>query len=447
MDIGLSVSTGQGYAPPLMPVREVPRLSSPVSAQNFNRSIIGIQNNTSDPSRINMYQSLTYAVLTIKGTAAYLNLPFGNGESEPFLVVVDGVSSTPQRTGGVVTLFEGLADVEHVVFFGSVNPAQGFAYFETTGDVLTITGQDAYAVIPEYVAQVGEAAVGSAAMIRPHQKAGFAPLDTLHNPPQATAGMGSVAVRGTDIRKFYITSTAVNGGVGVSVDGGPLISLETDDDFGFATFDPPQGTHEFCFFSNESGQFAKVFAVASHDPFQVLDRPQLHHYGHSIVHGNFVGGPLYTDMPSTAVRNGYLSNCMGVSGRTIAQTRSIIDTVMGYVQVDAQDLAVLDLGQNDGDGAMSNQDRLDYTYIVNTLLSEGYGTVLCLSVMDDGSSPADFNNSLQNLIDVEINDVRVSYVDRSAYGLVTTGDGVHPTLAGYIEMNALNMIHLDSFIP
>jgi hypothetical protein len=177
---------------------------------------------------------------------------------------------------------------------------------------------------------------------------------------------------------------------------------------------------------------------------------RLHYFGHSIVAAGAANG--VSDIVLTAFRKGYFPGNFGVSGDTLALVEGRIATLLALLTVTSSDVAVLDIGRNNGDTALTVGEQTSLTNILNALVGKGYGKVLVLGQLQLTGiawtpDTNGLNGSISSLVSARA-DICV-FVNRSTYdaGISTSGnDKTHPDVAGYAVMDANNVTYIDPLI-
>jgi lysophospholipase L1-like esterase len=355
-------------------------------------------------------------------------------------------------TNGELTLFSGLADEAHLV---SVDLSEAFgtaAYIPGAGPGLTVAGEAPEALLPAYRYHFARPDVVTGTALTDHPSSdGFEPARVLDRSPGTGSMFPSMGLRGSFSELiFTVRPPASPVSVYVSVDGGDPLRL--DPTSGVARYVPEPGEHSYCIWTDATGRTLVVGTNEAAD--LAYQPPRLFAIGHSITEGVAAGdedGVLrlasFTDLPMTAARNGYVPGISGIGGNRVDHAAARIDGVLSKMTIAPQDVAIVDLGRNDS--SLDGQAATDYHAILDSLKARGFGRILCLSVMYDGTAFDGLNQQMRDIISSR-NDSSIIYIDRDHYtpaNGVTAPDGVHPDRAGYLAMNELNKAAIDPYLP
>lgn len=428
--------------------------SDPVTT-NFSSATIatalaGPVDTTTNTARRTLRAATTTWLGRIRGTEALLTVASHANTANVILVSVDGSAFTALTTASnIATLFTGLTDDWHTVAFRPGTAFGNTVYLAATGDILAVTGASPAIDVPTNMVQVGVSgdftASGLSALSSPvnHVPASYYTDFSINT----GRSLGSISGRGAPTKLWIATKATY---VAVSVDGAAP-SYYAGGTQGGVLVTCDGATHDYHVWDSgfASGTLGTLLSLGSDAAWSDLSvERRLHHFGHSIAAGQAGTSRAHTDMARTAARNGYLFNNLAWDGRTIATLESTLTTVLAPLTVTSADVAVVDIGRNDGTGALSGGNQTSLTNVINALLTKGYGTVLVLGQMVQTSYDPDaggLNGSISSLVS-GLGNPAVIFVSRSAYTGVATSDGTHPTDAGYVTMDGFNVTSIDPLI-
>lgn len=427
------------------------RLRGGAGIDDLANQVIGV--NEFDGDDLALQGTKGFLVLHINGTGATLEAPFGDGESDPFTLIIDGVAQpAPTRTGGVLTLYSGLPDAERVVVVGFTQPAGLNGYFSNDGELaLTVSGKYPFSLNYAGGITIGDTSFATASSSRENTASGPITGDALPDRIKYNSGdfPNSIVSASWEMDgEEFVYWCDKQGDIVLQINGGDLIRIANESASGtYMRYNVGRGKKNITLHHDTSdNQFDIIAGVLVNGEFTTKYRPKLHVYGHSIVAGDTYGTPLTTDMMLTSARNGMVYDNYGVGGRTIAGLASRTAGFAQYTTVDSRDIAIVDLGQNDGPEAMTAQEITDYNTILNGLVSIGYGRIICLGALNNSQDFTPFNASLASLVVSRNDSIDVLYLDRSAYTNINRPDTVHPDDAGYIQVDNYNKKYLDPLI-
>lgn len=428
--------------------------AQPVTAQftgsQMRSGLVGPVSETLEPGVLRLRALRSVWVGSITGASAVLQASGVTPATGAIEVSVDGGAfAAAPNNGNAYTLFAGLADEPHQVrwrFFAGAGSAGKIAL---ASNVLAVTGVAPALAAAQHIAQAGDGVTLTASALVA-QTAGFLPaLAPRHTGATYGGNPASIAIRGDFTR---LTLVGMARFMFVSRDGAAPTVIDTVNTANTSRVAellvaPGEATY-YCWDGGlNASDLPSLFAVVADAPIAVPSSVgRLHHFGHSIIFGVGASSRGHTDiMRISGPRVGRVTGQFGVSGNTIANLETRMPAVLAAMDVDSDDIALLDIGQNDGPGeALSTDEATRYGNLISMLLAKGYGGVRCLAVYNGaGNNPAPINSSIQSLVSAR-NDSRVSYVARNGYVAATSGgtidapDGLHPSDAGYLQMAALN---------
>lgn len=415
-----------------------PTTANFTSAQ-FVAGFAGSISTTKNAARVYGRGALTLWAGMITGTEAKLTVTSDFGASAGLIqVAIDGgaFSSAP-NTGTLYTLFTGLP---HAARFVEIRYGSSFAdapYILSTGNVLAVTGQPP-AVVPftAWIQPVTAAAnCGTVANVATYTP----PLVAVRGNPYGS-NIGSAKLRGAFTKLAVLTSSSPNR-VGVSKNGAAPTYYEVATEANSpsrAILIPCDGTDATYYVWN--GGTAKSlgghFAVSGDSA--LLDAGTLYHmdqYGDSITYGTGPGAtPADVETMPVAAALGMIGSTNGIGGYTIAQCKTLLDSVLPTKVVTGNDVAILAIGRNDVQGGIDATDQADYLSCINKLLAKGYGKILCRAVLPtpDGSSLWAVQNAALESVVTTLGDPNVIWVPTSTWLGYGSSDTTHPTAAGYV---------------
>jgi lysophospholipase L1-like esterase len=434
--------------------------SAPVTTNFTSAQVIagfaGPINTTTTPARCVIRASITTWFGRIRGTEAILTVASHANTANVISVSVDGGAFTTKSTiSNLATLFTGLSDTYHTVAFRSADAFGNNVYVSNTGsDILAVTGVSPAIDVPSSMVQAGKSGDLTAITLAANT-ASFVPENG------GSSFIGSVAFSGSPT-KLYIACKAVY--VAVSVDGAAP-SYYTTNSRGGVIVSCDGAAHTYYVWSGVgvSGGFTPwMFSVGGDATLSQLgSQKRIHHFAHSIGFGVSATSMAHTDMSRTAARKGYVFNNVSVAGNTIAQLQARIDANLALLTVTSSDVAIIDIGRNEAtSAALDATQQTNLNYVIDACQAKGYGKILVLGgIIDNGWNPYTGGQagSMSTLVTAQA-DANCIYIDRSNYktigasGTIATLDGtladnVHPSDAGYVTMNTLNITYLDPSIP
>lgn len=386
---------------------------------------------------------------TITGTDADIQIMPGDGaDYENINVSVDGGAFVlVVRGSGVCVLFAGLSDAPHFVVWRYGPAWSADPFVASIGNILNVTGVSPALEVSSDWMQAGD---DFAAAALTTTDANYIPLKGVRvTGPTHGASTAGLGFRG---EFAYLTLISAGTHVMVSVDGAApsIVAIPANQSHCGIKWTCPSGTHDYYVWSAGSSMvfpYQLTFAVGTVEAKSALvSQKRLHHFGHSIVEGPSATSTAHTDMGRTAARNGYVFGQFGRSSNNINDLFLRIPTLLADLVVGVLDVAILDIGRNDGTDTMTAGQRSDYEAIIQACLTKGYSLVLCLGVMSDaGYTPVDLNASIQDMVS-DLTDPAVVFVDRSMYTGIDKPDGTHPSDAGYVTIDEFNQTHLDPLL-
>jgi hypothetical protein len=418
--------------------------ASPISAARLAESRLGVVPDTT----VNGYPIAaknTLLCFQVRGTSCTLKNA-GGSDTGPITVVVDGgTRTTLNRTSGETVLFTGLTDDWHTV---SVIPGDAFGdnvYIPLgASDALTATGSDPKFLLPN---------------------AGGNPADgNLKVAGKKTEGANSIWGISTDLYSNHIVSFsgrfsrliigAATSRVYVSIDGAMPTAYDKEL-YGALVIDPPQTNSTFYIWT-----YGAVSEVADQRILSIgalgtetLTYPnglaRAYTFGHSITEGlNFVGT---TNFPVTYAAKKYLGASLAKSGLGIPTLLAALPAALASIpDPEAADIAVVDIGRNDGDATLTAGEISDYNDSLDLLVAKGFQRIFLLGQMPISPFEPEANGlnaSIEAIAVARPSGENVSYISRAAYGDVDTTDGTHPSPTGFSEMVALDAIYFAPSLP
>ena len=387
----------------------------------------------------------------IRGSTATLNClnPLTSTTLAPFSVSVDGAAyGDVHSVSGVATLFTGLTDDWHLV---SIRPGAAFGtsiYLPQTGTLMTVTGLAPDIDVMANKVQTGGPGVlsgGPTGTAVAHVN--FAPrVLGVGSDTSVGQGVNALAVRTAATRLHIVTESTY---VAVSIDGAaPTYYTKLLNQGVIVPCDG--GSHDYYIWCNGvSGGSSNydAFGIGADATISSIGTKRLHHFGHSIVHGIAATSTAHTDMARTAARKGYLFGNMGVSGNTIQTLLARMTATLARLTVTTADVAILDIGRNDGQAGFDAADDTDFPVLLSALVAKGYGKILVLGQMTE---PGNFLSEGAGRLNEDMaaavaatGNPAILYLSRASYTGIAKTDGVHPSDAGYVTMDGLNMALID----
>lgn len=402
----------------------------------------------------------------ITGTTAKIRMNQGGSPAGTMRVVVDGGAEvTCPNVGDLFTLFDGLPQAEHDVIVRISDAAGIFGYWVLAWtDALQVTGAPpsvyTYPVAVDSIAGNPLAAVATVGSTSTTGQATY--LGANWTPTTTSRAVGNssnswrVRTAATEMcvytRSRYVYY-CIDGGASIRVDSGVASGNTRPVRIALS------GTHTYNVwvdrFSNSFGQPAALCLNGS-----LIDigatKGRVFQWGTSLTAADLASanGKTLTstgecDVYGVAAAIGRTGQQLGRSGSTIAITKAAIDAdLIGITGVTSDDWAIVEMGRNDATpplgGALSTQRQTDYNYIVDALLTKGFGRVYLRAMIPEGSNSwADYNTSLAALVSARA-DARVRYLNASAWVVTGYVDGVHYDDIGYAEIRAQEIAFLQA---
>lgn len=385
-----------------------------------------------------------------KGSSAKLNLR-NDVSSFPNAVRVSvdgGPLNIAPNVGSIYTLFSGLSDTWHRVTI-QTGTAWGVdnLHLLPTGSALSVTGVDAAWVAPSYWLHPGDAgslfhttgALGANAT-------DYLPASVLVPAVTNTSNVGTVRFRSAATKLFMYSNTnclfySRNGGAPVRV---PVVANTG------TVIEGLDGTEATYSVWSNGGRFVSVGTDAPLVDVGVKKR--MDQFGDSITAADSIAGTADqnrgdSDVLGVAAALGFAGASYGISGQTIAQLKTNIVTQLAALPAAGPlDVAVLAIGRNDLTGDMDATEQSDYAAIIDLLVAKGYGRVLCRGVLPDSQVWTAFNNGISSVVTAKA-DPKVVYVNTNSWSGIATGDGTHPTIAGYATVRGYAIPAYTPHIP
>lgn len=390
----------------------------------------------------------------IKGTSAVLRVPNTNSNysSGALRVSVDGAAYTnlTGAAGGYFTLFSGLSDVEHyvVVKIGNAYGDASAYFLKSAADSLVVAGSNTYIDLPYSFAFSNTIGAN-------HDSAAYGIANTANFLPALTkfstigSNIGAIVIRGNfhnlfasvnataDPVKFYVSTDGADPVMhdlsAVANTGGHVAKLPA----------LPGGVHTYYIWACTRGAVSAVSGDSALVSAPQYKR-QMHQFGDSITEGQAVSNRGEVDTLRVAAALGFAGLTSGVSGYTIQQIDTMLDTVLPQLTVDsADDVAIVAAGRNN---VTTDADALDaveiaaYESIISKLLAKGYSKVLCRGILPSGTRLnlwTAANASIQAIV-TGLANPKVVFIDTSACPTYTSiaNDKTHPDAAGYAVVAA-----------
>lgn len=385
----------------------------------------------------------------ITGTASVFTsyADFGGNDSSVEASIDGGTWFKPARTGDQFTLFTGLPHQSRFVQIRYGIEYSDSNYILAAGNTLSVTGQP-----PSMQTVSGWIQAGANSTLGFHSAATVDNVATFSPKMQAVKGatngsnIGSVVIRGA----FTEIVAAVNGNprrVGVSKNGGPpsfyavadeaapkAAAIRIPCDGGLATYNVwDSGVGK-----SPSGHFA----VSGNAAYQALPAvKRMDQYGDSITYGSGPGASQAdTETMSVAAALGFAGSTIGVSGHTIAQCKTLLDTTLPLKTVTSADVAILAIGRNNvspnNADIIDSAEQEDYLLCINKLLAKGYGKVLCRAILPspNGNELWTTQNAALESVVTTLANPNVIWIPTVTWLGYSTQDNLHPTAAGYLTL-------------
>lgn len=381
------------------------------------------------------------ASLTMQNDAAYYD--------GAVVVSVDGGAySVATNVGAIYTLFSGLVDAWHKVSIktGSIWGANNL-HLVPAAAVLSVTGVGAGWLAPNawlHPGDVNSLVHTTGALI--NNLTDYIPAKLMEAPVASVSNVGTIRFKAAATKLFVFASAPFvfysrNGGapVRVSVPGNGTVIEGFD------------GTEAIFNVWSTSGYYLSAGADAP--VVDVGTKKRMDQFGDSITAGDSLAGVADqnrgdVDALGVAAALGFAGSTYGKSGLTIAGLATDIGTLLGALPAAGSlDMAVLAIGRNDLVDGMDSTEQSDYNAIVDALIAKGYGRVLCRGVLPESGGPfAAFNATMESLVTARA-DPKVVYINTNTWAGIATGDGVHPTIAGYATIRGYAIPAYTPHIP
>lgn len=387
-------------------------------------------------------------VFMVKGTSATLDMrndaAFYDGAA---LVSVDGgaLVSAP-NTGSVYTLFSGLADTWHQVSIqtGTIWGTNNL-YLLPSVATLSVTGVNPAWVTANYWLYAGDSnpLIHTSGALRSNV-ASYVPEYLLTAAITSLSAIGSIRFRAA-ATKLYIFASATH--VFYSRNGGAPVRIATDGRGGFVEgLDGALATYTVW---SSGNNYLSVGADAA--LVDVGAKKRFDAFGDSIKAGDSVAGAYDqtrgdVETLGVAAALGFAGATYGLSGQTIAQLQTNITTILAALPAAGPlDVAELAIGRNDVAAGFDAARQTSYAAIIDALIAKGYGRVICRGVLPAPVWTA-FNAGIESLVAARA-DPKVVYVNTDSWSGIATGDGTHPTIAGYTAIRSYAIPAYTPLIP
>ena len=334
-----------------------------------------------------------------------------------------------------------------VVKIGNAYADASTYFLKSAADALVVTGSNTYIDLP-YSFSFSNT-IGSN-----HDSAAYGVSNTANFLPALTkfsttgSNIGAIVVRGNFHNLFVsVNATADPVKFYVSIDGAEPVMYDlaaVANTGGHVAKLPalPGGVHTYYTWACTRGAVSAVSGDSALVTAPQYKR-QMHQFGDSITEGQVVSNRGEVDVLRVAAALGYAGLTSGVSGHTIQQIDTMLDTVLPQLTVDSDDVAIVAAGRNN---VTTDADALDateitaYQSIISKLLIKGYGKVLCRGILPGGTRLNLWtagNSSIQSIV-TGLADPKVVFIDTSACPVYTTtsNDKTHPDAAGYAVVAA-----------
>lgn len=381
----------------------------------------------------------------IAGSAATLKVTSDfNNLDNMIQVSVDGAAfyNCP-HTADMYELFAGLGPESKFVQIRYAFDWSDVTYIASSGDVIFVTGQPpAMATISGWI-QAGENSdTGFYSAATVPNTAGYTPAQQAVKGTTNGSNIGSIKIAGA-FSELYAAVTGNPARIGVSKNGGaPSFYSVTDDGTPkLKTIRVPcDGSLATYNIWDSGGGLAGGghFSVAGDATRQTVgDRKRMDQFGDSITFGSGPGASQAdVELMPVAAALGFAGSTVGVSGHTIAQCKTLLDTVIPLKTVTSADVAILAIGRNNVSGGIDSTEQADYLSCINKLLAKGYGKVLCRAILPDpnGVELWTAQNAALQAVVTTLADPKVIWVPTSTWLGYGSSDGLHPTAAGYVTL-------------
>jgi len=384
------------------------------------------------------------ASLTMQNDAAYYD--------GAVVVSVDGGAySVAANTGAVYTLFSGLTDAWHKVSIktGGIWGANNL-HLVPAAAVLSVTGVGAGWLAPNAWLHSGDvnALIHTTGALTDNVT-DYVPAKALGEPVASTSNVGTIRFRSAATKLFlFATSSFSTAYVFYSRNGGTPVRIAVPGNGTVVEgFDGTAATYNV--WSN-SGRFLSVGSDAA--IVDVGTKKRMDQFGDSITAGDSGAGAADqnrgdVDTLGVASALGFAGATYGLSGQTIATLKTnIVTTLAALPAAGSLDVAVLAIGRNNLVDSMDATEQSDFNIIVDALVAKGYGRVICRGVLPEAFPFTAFNSVMEGLVTARA-DSKVVYVNTNSWAGIATGDGTHPTIAGYATIRGYAIPAYTPHIP
>ena len=418
--------------------------SSPGSSAELEKGIIG-RSYSNGTTRHLLKRRQASIVLIVNGTACSVKM--GNWNSNTGTAMLEytvdngGVQTKAWGTvGSAIELFSGLTDGEHIVTLRGTGAFTDGVYVSLgQSDAITVTGSDPKWRVAQYTYAAGDGNIDTGAGLTA-DAGNYEPQYQVYNGNGLTSSMTAFDV-GAGGGELFV-STHDDGKVLVSFDGdAPQV---VDDGHYGGHILIPEGTSRVWVWSEpkNSGGFYNYLSFGTDVEPTFPSMPCIYHFGHSIVYGSEATyASAGTDMPRTAIANGYICEVAGDAGATVTDILANMTAALAKYTVNSDDVIIIDAGRNDSPtSAMDGTEAADYEDCIDLAVATGCAKVLCMGVMElNGEDFSPWNDDIASIVSGHAAS-NVFFVDRSGYnnGTVSTADFTHPDDDGYTAMVALN---------
>ncbi len=416
------------------------------SAQ-FAVGLAGSISTTKNAARIYGQSDLTLWCGVITGTEAKLTVTSDYGANAGMIQVAldGGAFVNAPNVSSLYTLFTGQP---HAARFVEIRFASGYGdapYIAATGNVLVVTGQPpALSPVANWLKNGDDSSTGFASCAQ------LTPIATFSPPIQAGKGttygsnIGSAKIRGS-FTKLYVSINGESRKIGVSKNGATPTFYSVAEEANKpirAIVVPCDGSDSvYHVWDDGNGRTGGGhFTIAGNSArLDIGIRKRLDQYGDSITYGAGSNGidatPADVDTMQVAAALGMVGSTHGISGYTIAQCKTLLDTVLPKKTVAAADVAVLAIGRNNVP-TIDSTEQADYGLCIDKLLAAGYGKVLCRAILptpNGSSSWVSENAALQAVVTAKANP-NVIWIPTITWLGYASADNTHPTAAGYVTL-------------
>lgn len=415
------------------------------TGEQFAAGFAGSISTTKNAARIYGRGQRTLWCGFIAGTGAVFTsfADFGGNNDSVEASIDGGAWFKPARSGDQFTLFSGLAQqtrfiqIRYGIEWSSAN------YILASGNVLAVTGQP-----PSMQTVSGWIQAGANSPFGFYNSATVDNAATYSPKLQAVKGtangsnIGSIMIRGA-FTEIVAMTTGNPRRVGVSKNGGPAAFYTFADEAvpNVAAIRIPCSGDLATYNVWDSGTGRTGgghFAVSGNAAYQaVASVKRMDQFGDSITYGSGPGASQAdTETMAVAAALGFAGSTVGVSGHTIAQCKTLLDTTLPLKTVTSADVAILAIGRNNTSGGIDSTEQADYLSCINKLLTKGYGKVLCRAILPDpnGAELWTAQNAALQAVVTTLGDPRVIWVPTSTWLGYGSSDGLHPTAAGYVTL-------------